>query len=97
MTAEKTLRRISIIEQHPDVMSIDKIIEWLSVLRTLEGVRVVDIDAVTNLLSTQGALNGKFSLYFDDVAKITITLTPIYPGSREYSVTSSTKYLNVEK
>jgi hypothetical protein len=89
---EKTLKKISVLEQHPDKMSFNQLFDWLSMLHKLEGVSIDDINVMTYLLSPDDEENGEFLLYIDDVAVMTFTITQTYPGSREYLVTSVTKY-----
>jgi hypothetical protein len=94
MNLEKILKTVSIVQAHPDMMTSEQISKWFSVLRTLESVRIYDPDGATHLRCAHGAFQGKFSIHFGTIARMDVTLTQVYPGSKKYSVTSVTKYYN---
>jgi hypothetical protein len=94
---QKLLKLISIAERHPDMMTVEQISEWMSVLRTLESVRVVDPDGATHLRCAHGVFQGKFSVLFGNIAKMDVVLTRVHPESKKYSVSSKTEYYNVGK
>jgi hypothetical protein len=94
---QKMLRKVSLVQAHPDTMSAEQVGEWFSVLSTLEGVRLDDVSGATPIRCKQGCLQSKFTIHFGNIAKMDVVLTQVYPGSRKYSVSSVTEYFNGTK
>jgi hypothetical protein len=94
MELQKLLKKVAVIQAHPDMMTADQIVEWFSVLRTIKDVRIDDTSGATPIRCKNGVFQSKFSIYVGDIAKINVTLTQVCHGSKKYSVSSTTEYCN---
>jgi hypothetical protein len=97
MELDKILKKVAIIQAHPNMMTSDQIAEWMSVLRGMKNIRIDDVSGATPTRCAQGCLQSKFSIYVASVAKIDITLTKVHYESKKYSVSSATEYFNGAK
>lgn len=97
MELQKMLKLISVAQAHPDTMSAEQVAEWMSTLQALRGVWLNDVSGASHLRCRDGVFQSNFSIHFGNVAKMDVTLIQVAPGSKKYSVKSTTEYFNGTK